>query len=135
MARVSISEAAKRFDVSRPTLLKHLKSGRISGAKEDGKGWQIDAAELARAYQSRMASVGNTLSDKLPSVASPLGTGLEVENERLRRELTVAQALADERGKRLDQLVPLLAVLRTPDNPPPAPQPPRRGFMGWWRRG
>lgn len=35
MVKVSISEAAKRFDVSRPTLLKHLKSGRISGA--DGR--------------------------------------------------------------------------------------------------
>lgn len=135
MAKVSISEAAKHFDVSRPTLLKHLKSGRISGAKEDGKGWQIDTAELARAYQSRVASVGSTLPDKLPSVASPLDTGLEVENERLRQELTVAQALADERGKRLDQLVPLLAALRPPDSPPSAPQLPRRGLLGWWRRG
>lgn len=133
MAKVSIREAAKRFDVSRPTLLKHLKSGYISGAKQDGKEWQIDTAELARAYQARVAIVGNTLPEKLPSVASPLDVALEAENERLRQELTVAQVLADERGKRLDQLVPLLAALRPPDSPSPAPQRPRRGLLGWWR--
>ena len=104
MARLSINEAAKRFDVSRPTLLKHLKSGHISGEKVDGKGWQIDASELARAYQPRGAA---GLLD-LPSVANDLAADLRAENERLRAALAVAEALAGERKRILDDALKLL---------------------------
>jgi len=108
MAKLSISAAAKRFDVSRPTLLKHLKKGKISGEKDTAKGWQIDTSELARVYQSRGDEADNTLPETLSPVASDLEADLKAENERLRADLAVASALADERGKRLDQLVPLL---------------------------
>ena len=48
MANVSIREAVKIYQVSRPTLTKALKTGKVSGV-QDGKGqWQIDPAELAR---------------------------------------------------------------------------------------
>ena len=39
MAKLSVREAAKRFDVSRPTLVKHLKSGKISGEALTGGAW------------------------------------------------------------------------------------------------
>ena len=46
MANVSIREAVKIYQVSRPTLTKALKTGKVSGV-QDGKGqWQIDPAEL-----------------------------------------------------------------------------------------
>ena len=121
MAKISVSEAAKRFEVSRPTLQKHLKNGKISGEKLDGKGWQLDTAELARAYPPR----GGVFPDKLPAVLSGVASGLadelKAENERLKADLAVAEALADERGKRLDQLVPLLTD--------------QRKKRGWWPFG
>lgn len=52
MAKLSVRAAAAQFDVSRPTLTKWLKSGKISGERqspEDGGGWLIDPAELIRA--------------------------------------------------------------------------------------
>lgn len=120
MAKISISEAAKRFDVSRPTLQKHLKTGKISGDKDTVKGWQIDTAELARVYQPRMA----TYDKDLPDTLSPFGRGLDgnlhAEIERLKTELAVVSALADERGKRLDQLVPLLTG-----------PPKKKWWQGW----
>ena len=120
MAKISVSEAAKRFEVSRPTLQKHLKNGKISGEKLDGKGWQLDTAELARAYPPR-----GGLPDNLPAVLSGVASGLadelKAENERLKADLAVAEALADERGKRLDQLVPLLTD--------------QRKKRGWWPFG
>lgn len=112
MAKISINEAAKWFDVSRPTLLKHLRNGKITGEKDNGKGWQIDASELARVYQSRSPSDDNPQPEKLPTVASTLNDDLKAENERLRADLAVASALAEERGKRLDQLVPMLVYQR-----------------------
>ena len=112
MAKISINEAAKRFDVSRPTLLKHLKSGHISGSKDTGKGWQIDTSELSRAYQPRMATDDKSLPAKFPTVSSALEADLKAENERLKAELAVASALAEERGKRLDQFAGLLTDQR-----------------------
>ena len=48
--KLSIREAVKHFDVSRPTLQKALKSGKISGV-QDGQGtWTIDPSEMARIY-------------------------------------------------------------------------------------
>jgi len=122
MAKISISEAAKRFDVSRPTLSKHLKEGKISGEKDDVKGWQIDTTELARVYQGRGGAGGNAekaFTSNLSPVANDLQADLKAELERWRTSSAVFEALADERGKRLDQLVPLLM----------APQKPKRS---WW---
>jgi hypothetical protein len=53
MTKLSVNEAVKHFDVSRPTLTKALKSGVVTGVKDDGKGWQIDPSELARVYNTR----------------------------------------------------------------------------------
>lgn len=130
MARLSINEAAKRFDVSRPTLLKHLKSGQISGEKVDGKGWQIDASELARAYQPRGAA---GLPD-LPSVANDLSADLRAENERLRIALAVAEALAEDRKRLLDET---LKLLPKPEEVTQVPTVVQQGSL-WariWRKG
>jgi excisionase family DNA binding protein len=121
MAKISVSEAAKRVDVARPTLQKHLKNGKISGEKVDGKGWQLDTAELVRAYQPRGGVLPDNLPASLSGVVSGLADDLKAENARLKADLAVAEALADERGKRLDQLVPLLTD--------------QRKRRGWWPFG
>jgi hypothetical protein len=53
MALLSLREAERRFDVTRPTLTKALNSGKISGRKNDKGHWTIDHAELARVYAPR----------------------------------------------------------------------------------
>ena|SRR5690554_6010828 len=118
MPKLSINEAVKQFQVSRPTIFKHLKQGRLSGNKGD-KGWQLDGSELSRVYAPRKARTDKKLTDNLPTVVSSLEDTLKQENEQLKAELAVASALADERGKRLDQLVPMLADQRKPKR-------------GWW---
>ena len=47
-------EAVKHYQVSRPTLTKALKSGKVSGAQDGHGKWSIDPSELARVYQPRM---------------------------------------------------------------------------------
>lgn len=130
MARLSINEAAKRFDVSRPTLLKHLKAGQISGEKVDGKGWQIDGSELARVYQPR-ATAG---LPELASVANDLAADLRAENERLRIALAVAEALAEDRKRLLDET---LKLLPKPEEVTQVPTVVQQGSL-WariWRKG
>jgi hypothetical protein len=109
MAKLSINAAAKLFDVSRPTILKHLTEGKITGSK-GGKsdGWQIDTSELARAYKLR-AGAETPLPANSTTAFTPILEDLRAEVERLKSSLAVAEALADERGTRLDQLVPMLA--------------------------
>lgn len=108
MAMLSISAAAKVFDVSRPTLQKHLKKGKISGKKDADNHWQIDTAELARVYQPRPAPGERALPEVFTPVSNDLQAELKAENERLKAELARAEGIADERLRQLDQLVPLL---------------------------
>lgn len=139
MDKMSLREAVKFFDVSRPTLQKALKSGKVSGV-QDGKGqWQVDPAELARVYQAR-SSEGGRLEKDLPGNLSTKNRGLpssvdaevsalraELEQERIRRgaaevSQALAEALAEERARHIDDLRRLLPA------PGAAPQGKR-----WWQ--
>lgn len=127
MATISLREAAKHFDVSRPTLQKALKSGKISGV-QDGQGhWTIDPAELARVYQPRKEQVGkvdNTAPAKLTSENTPLPGEVEALTARLaeaEQRAAVAEALANERGKHIEDLRRML----------PAPAQQRRKWWLW----
>jgi hypothetical protein len=139
MAKLSVRAAAAQFDVSRPTLTKWLKSGKISGERqspEDGGGWLIDTAELIRAgVKARSGDKAQPVN--LPADAegnlTAFDRGLpvnaeselkalqaELEIERARRE--AAEAIAEERGRHIEDLRRLL--------PPPDASAQRKG---WWR--
>ena len=53
MGKVSVREAVKHYQVSRPTLMKHLKEGKISASKGGQGAWEIDQSELTRVYSPR----------------------------------------------------------------------------------
>lgn len=126
MSNLSLREAVKSFDVSRPTLTKAINSGKLSGVR-NGKGqWEIDPAELARVYRPREHA-------KAPdqSVVAPGITGTFSELEKLRSDLALAEAraeaaekLAAERAKHIDDLRRLL----------PSPKPEKSKFKWPWRR-
>lgn len=59
MGEISIREAVREFQVSRPTLTKSLNNGKISGKKNDSGTWMIDTSELSRVYKSRAALPDN----------------------------------------------------------------------------
>lgn len=140
MAKLSVRAAAAQFDVSRPTLTKWLKSGRISGERqspEDGGGWLIDPAELIRAGV-KARSEGKAQSVNLPGNAEVDLTGFdrdlpvnaeselkalqaELEVERARRE--AAEAIAEERGRHIEDLRRLL--------PPPDASAQRKRWRLW----
>ena len=110
MAKLSVREAAKRFDVSRPTLVKHLKNGKLSGESVEGGGWLIDAAEMVRAgYPARsdvVSPTGNvpgnvtTIAPHEPVNVAALQAALATANARA----DMAEALAAERAAHIDDL-------------------------------
>lgn len=125
MANVSIREAVKIYQVSRPTLTKALKNGKVSGV-QDGKGqWKIDPAELARVYQPRTDSVakgGQDTPDNFTSKNTHLAGEVDTLKARLaevEQRAAVAEALAEERGKHIEDLRRML----------PSPQDAQR--LGW----
>lgn len=59
MATISIREAVKEFQVSRPTLTKALNNGKVSGEKDGNGTWMIETSEISRVYKPRA-----TLPDK-----------------------------------------------------------------------
>ena len=108
VVNVSIREAVKLYDVSRPTLTKHLNNGKISGT-QDGKGqWQIDPSELARIYQSRKTERHE--SDQ--NVENSYTTENALELERLKNALAMAETRADAVEGRLSDKDAMISDLR-----------------------
>lgn len=129
MDKLSIREAVKHFDVSRPTLQKALKSGKVSGVP-DGQGtWTIDPSEMARVYQPRQDKPGKSdhhEQEKLTTTNTPFLGQIEALKEQLaeaEKRVAVAEALAEERGKHIEDLRRML--------PAPEESQPRRRWWPW----
>lgn len=123
MANLSLREAVKHFGVSRPTLQKALSSGKITGVR-DGQGhWTIDPSELARVYPPRSGggqAEQPTQPAKLTTTNTPQNTPdsdelatLKARLDEAERRASIAEALAEERGRHVEDLRRML--------PPPAP--------------
>lgn len=108
MAHISLREAERRYNVTRPTLSKALKNGKISGKRNDKGHWEVDTSELARVYEAR-GGIPAKGTDEFATKHTPEtvkdNSALQAELDAVRTELAVAKALADERGRILDTMV------------------------------
>lgn len=163
MPLISISKAAKLFNVSRPTLQKALKDGVISGEKVKYGGsesWQIDTAELARVYSIRHTDPEKIVTDGMESLqhlsvknisdytplSAELSKGLEsltADLEKARADLEKALADQVEAQKELaaaqavaEERKRLLDdVMRLLPPPAPADQSKTTKRRSWWPWG
>ncbi|WP_407977633.1 hypothetical protein ACJKIH_24570 (plasmid) [Brucella pseudogrignonensis] len=98
--KYTAGQAAKATGVATATITRALKSGKISGHKDDNGAWIIDPSELHRVFPpiSLKDSESLSLKDREISVASN-ATALEIN--ALERELqTLRDALSDAREDR-----------------------------------
>lgn len=156
----TLGEAAKAAGVSKPTLSKAIKAGRLSYEKNEDGSYRIQAGELFRAYPPGRQGNGEDtpeVDEVETGVSEPATRGLAArEADRLRQQLADVNAerererrqledqIADLR-RRLDvegeerrKLTAILTDQRSrPAEPQPAPTPPpARGFFGLFgRRG
>jgi predicted transcriptional regulator len=131
VALLSITEAAEQWGITRPTIYRYIKAGKLS-RRADKK---IDTAELLRVLGE---------PDVKPSVKAADAEALQLQVEQLRQQVEQLQqerAKAEEREEWLkgqveaaQQTIKLLEHQR----PAPAPTPPatsqqarpKRGLLG-----
>lgn len=138
MARVSISEAARLASVSRPTIYKLLKSGKLSytSAVKHGKTIKtIDTAELMRVFGAiEFVSVGKSDAVKFDDSSTPVNSDflqslqhqvmlLQAENAGLKDAVNAR----DEHISSLRQAMQLLEHKQSVSDPQSVPA------KSWWQ--
>jgi len=152
MAKLSVRAASMQFDVSRPTITKWIKSGKISAEKlpdSEGGGWVMDSSELIRLgvkSRSDVSGVSDVAAhEKLPDVNNDLQGEVDrlhravadAEKRTLEAEAAVkiseVQREAVERiaAERLDLIDAYKRMLPKPNKEAAQEQPRRR----WWPWG
>ena len=130
--KFTLGGAAKRLKLSKPTVSKHIKNGRLAGVKGEDGVYAIDAAELARfeAEYRRVAPVQEAAVEPVVTVAGDVALAVAEEKARQLEErlaetkeaLAAATARADAAQKRADEAVARTVGLLLP---------PKRS---WWSR-
>ena len=114
MTKLSANRAAKEAGIAKKTLLEAIASGRLSAAKNDRGHWEIEPAELFRAYPKTGFSEPEKPQPTLQgNHEKTSGNGaLEIEVKMLREQIDVLTLERDrERGQLVDQIEDLRARL------------------------
>ena len=143
---ITVADAARRVGKSKATLLRAIKSGTISAARDAATGaFRVDAAELHRVFPPVLEATDATHAADNEASWSALQAQLEAADARI-EELRDSQRRSDDviadLRRRLDteaeerrRLTAILADQRA-SAPRPAPEAPAsawRRFLGWRR--
>ena len=105
-AIMNTEEAAAFAGNSKSTILRDIKSGKLSATKK-GRGWDVDPSELARVYELKIADDASLTRQAANGGAlrRVTETAQKTDNSgALQAQLESAQAMADERGKTIEDL-------------------------------
>jgi FtsZ-binding cell division protein ZapB len=136
---LTAKQAADEVGRTKAGILKAIRTGRLSGTKDDKGEWQIDPAELFRVYQhtptdSRKSEPAHTtetagLTVELAAVRDKLAT-LEHERQRERGQLeSQIDDIKQDRDFWRQQATALLTDQRKPE-----PEQARKGLRGILQR-
>jgi hypothetical protein len=115
-------EAGERVGKTRQAIIKAIKKGTISAAKDDSGEWRIEPVELFRIYPPVPP-----VDDNQPATETASDTGgLQREIAMLRERVDDLVEDRDHWRAQAEQAMRLL----TDQRPPAAPDARR----GWWRR-
>lgn len=130
--KYTAGKAAKAAGVATATITRALKSGKISGQKDENGAWEIDPAELHRVFPP--VAQQDHESHFLKHAATPSATPERVVViTALEREVqTLRDALNDAREDR-DKWRDMAERLSLAPPPPQVEQP--RSWWPWRRRG
>jgi excisionase family DNA binding protein len=102
----SIGEAAKAVGVSKSTLSRAIKNGRVSATKKDDGSFSIDPAELHRVYPPVSSATGAKPSNDAPRNTPETADRteiLEVQLAALREQLRDRDETIADLRRRLDE--------------------------------
>lgn len=95
MAGLSLREAAEQTGVSKSTIFRAIKSGRLSASRDDDGNFSIDPAELFRVYPQGAKEVAPERPTQ-PEMGQDATTDLRIRNATLQAELDAARQMLDE---------------------------------------
>ena len=96
MSKLSLKQAAEFAGVTKPTVLKHIKAGRVSAQKDTEGRWWFDVAELVRVYGEPETGNGfKTVSGNTPVT--------NWNHLSFQQETAVQQLLLDELRQQLEE--------------------------------
>ena len=98
MARISINKASLDFNISRNTLYKHIKQGKIT-KDSDGK---LDTSDLIRLYGTHVDSQQE--STTVDTNATAQFEQLKQENQQLKQLLAVNEMLVNQLQQQINDL-------------------------------
>jgi|688.fasta_scaffold627926_1 hypothetical protein len=102
MAVLTLNQAAKAAKKSKSTIQYALKTGRLSGFKDEKGNYQIDTSELFRVYDSNAFSVDERTT--LEHIETDVKTALLVQKlEFLEHRLDKLEQEKNEISRRLDK--------------------------------
>lgn len=125
--KYTAGQAAKATGISKATITRALKSGKISGVKDDNGAWIIDPAELHRVFPPVTDEPPEThIMQQSTTPEKPNETvALERENQILREALAEARQERD----RWHQIVERLSIA-----PPLSALSQPKPATGFWSR-
>lgn len=100
---LTLGQAAKETGISKATLSRAIKSGRISARKNEKGGFDIDPAELFRVFPRNTETVtsNSTMKQTVTPLETPEIAKLEVEIQGLKAQLSIMREYVDDlKGQR-----------------------------------
>ena len=103
---LSLGEAARSAEVSKSTIHRNIKSGKLSAIRKDDGSYEIDPAELHRVFPPGAANGNGSAAPEMRQQGTqdfPGGTGvLERELQQMRERLADKDGVIDDLRRRLD---------------------------------
>lgn len=149
----SVSRAARETGLSKSTISRAIKSGRISATRQHDGSYFIEPAELFRVYPRRVAQPSSeALHDALRNTSEKAPSTSSNEVELLRLKLAMTEDLlkqerensrrqdqtVEDLRRRLDAATDRVLLLAQPhaDAPSSAVRNPQkwRNLWGWWQK-
>ena len=134
---MTLSEAAKWAGVTRATIHKALRGGRLSGHKDAAGEWRINPAELGRVYQPGKAVDVSRYSQVSSSDIGELMAAKDRELALMREMLAEVRTQRDDAMEQRDKAMELAdrhTRLLAYQGEQKAPSGPRLKLLGWLRR-
>src|SRR3546814_13749530 len=117
---ITLREASEKVGVTRQTLMKAIKTGRVSAEKSDNGEWRIEPVELFRVWPP----VNGVQQPLQPNITDSDTPGLQAENRLLREQVAEPR---EERNAWRDQAQrlppPYQPPVPPPTHPPHSPTP------------
>ena len=115
-SELSLAEAIEKTGVSRNTLIRAIKSGRMSGSKNEHGEYRVDAAELFRVFEPVSAEEGTEESKTHSEARSPTIEKLYQRLVEKDEEISDLHSELDDKEEALNELRAAYNLLPSPED-------------------